>query len=135
MLKKGDQKGFTLIEIIAVLVLLGILAAVAIPRFIGMQEKAREEGLRTLVSAAQSQLSMEYSRLLLEEGGDVSTVWNAISGSSADALCEKVSADGWLATDASLTCTGGDDEITITATWTKNRNITASGTFTNPAKD
>lgn len=135
MLKKGDQKGFTLIEIIAVLVLLGILAAVAIPRFIGMQEKAREEGLRTLVSAAQSQLSMEYSRLLLEEGGDASAAWNVISGSAAKEMCEKVSADGWLATDATLDCVASGDEIEITARWLKNTNITASGTFTNPAKD
>ncbi len=136
MLKKGDQKGFTLIEIIAVLVLLGILAAVAIPRFIGMQEKAREEGLRTLVSAAQSQLSMEYSRLLLEEGGDASAAWNAISGSAAKEMCEKVSADGWLATDATLECVpSGNNAVKITATWKKNTAITASGTFTNPAKD
>jgi len=32
MLKKRNQKGFTLIEIIAVLVILGILAAVAVPK-------------------------------------------------------------------------------------------------------
>lgn len=134
MLKKGDQKGFTLIEIIAVLVLLGILAAVAIPRFIGMQEKAREEGLRTLVSAAQSQLSMEYSRLLLEEGGDVSAVWTAISD-SAQEMCDKVSADGWLETDATLECEESGDEIGITARWLKNEAITASGTFTNPATE
>lgn len=135
MLKKVDQKGFTLIEIIAVLVLLGILAAVAIPRFIGMQDKAREEGLRTLVSAAQSQLSMEYSRLLLQEGGDVSAVWRKLSSASAQDFCDKVSADGWLATDASLECEKGedDDEIEITAIWKKNKNISASGTFTNPA--
>ena len=31
--KKRNQKGFTLIEIIAVLVILGVLAAVAIPKY------------------------------------------------------------------------------------------------------
>ena len=39
----SNQKGFTLIEIIAVLVILGILAAVAIPRFMDLTSVASEK--------------------------------------------------------------------------------------------
>ena len=40
-----DEKGFTLIEIIAVLVIMGILAAVAIPKFFSMQDQAKQAAI------------------------------------------------------------------------------------------
>jgi len=65
MLKKRDQKGFTLIEIIAVLVILGILAAVAIPKYMNLQRDAHGKALSGAVAALQSTATMDYSKGLL----------------------------------------------------------------------
>lgn len=65
MLKKRNQKGFTLIEIIAVLVILGILAAVAIPKYMDLQKDAHGKALSGAVAALQSSATMDYSKGLL----------------------------------------------------------------------
>lgn len=40
-LKKNDKKGFTLIEILIVIALLGVVATIAVPRFLGVQDSAK----------------------------------------------------------------------------------------------
>lgn len=79
MLKKRNQKGFTLIEIIAVLVILGILAAVAIPKYFDLQSEARGKALSGAISSLQSTATQYFSQGLLN-GSFSATNWAAPSG-------------------------------------------------------
>ena len=71
--KVRNQKGFTLIEIIAVLVILGILAAVAIPRFMDLTTVASDKAAMQAVAEGKSRLSNQFARDILMATTNVTT--------------------------------------------------------------
>jgi prepilin-type N-terminal cleavage/methylation domain-containing protein len=64
-----NQEGFTLIEIIAVLVLLGILAAVAVPRYFDLQKDAKIKAVQGAVAEGVARVNQVYAQELLKVGG------------------------------------------------------------------
>ena len=114
--RKREQRGFTLIEIIAVLVILGILAVVAVPKYFDMQDQSRLRAAQRLIAAAQSQLSLGYANSKL----------NSSYSFAAASECAKVAVTG--SETSTVTC-AGTDSVTITATV---GGKTATGTWTNP---
>lgn len=91
---KNKKKGFTLVELIVVLAILAILAAMLVPALTGYIDKANEKKLtaitRQVVAAAQTEISEAYSK----HGtfSDLST--SVITSVNGDVVAAKENADG-----------------------------------------
>lgn len=70
-LKKHNKKGFTLVELLVVLVILTILAAAIIPSMMGFIDRAKKESIaaeqRSVLLAAQVEVNEMYGKGLLKE--------------------------------------------------------------------
>jgi prepilin-type N-terminal cleavage/methylation domain-containing protein len=65
---RRSQRGFTLIELIATLVILGVIASIAVPKYYDLTREAKNRAALQAVTEGKARLSMNYAKLFLENG-------------------------------------------------------------------
>lgn len=71
MKRTGSDKGFTIIELMVTVGVIAILAAIAIPNFLGLQEKAKRKVMMEVASSSKAELHHWMEAALHEQKGVV----------------------------------------------------------------
>jgi general secretion pathway protein G len=94
MIRTKSRKGFTLVEILIVVIILGILAAIVIPQFTNASEDARKSNMRSQLQTLRSQVEL-YKLQHRDTAPTLAGFWTALTTKTDDTGTASAAADAF----------------------------------------
>ncbi len=79
-----NQKGFTLIELVIIIIMIGMLAAIAVPRYVDLKDKALAAGAKATLDGGRAAITLHFADAVVNTGSytallPITTAGNAVT--------------------------------------------------------
>lgn len=78
-----NKQGFTLIELVIIIILLGVLAAIAIPRYVDLRDQAIRASAQATLDAGRAAVQLDFADQVLNTGAYTNAITNGSSINTA----------------------------------------------------